>query len=316
MTAITRQASTARFPDGVQVKRYTPGDHASLVEALRGQQFLVLTLPAGGAADKHGLEVALVRAAAEAGVSYVMPNVYGPDPLNEAMMADVHLGAAAVAAKREVERLRETTGTGGLKWVMLATGFWYEWSLVGHGAVRFGCDLARRTMTFFDDGEAVITTSTWDQCGRALAALLALPWLRESGSHDENDKDKQVAVLDDWADRAVYISSFRVHQKDLFASALRVTGTTADEWTVRHENSQERWARAQARMTSSDADAATRLAAFSTQLYTRIFFPTGEGNHAARHGGLANAALGLPAEDMDAATREGLRLEALGKLSY
>lgn len=313
MTAITRQASTARFPDGVQVRRYTPGDHASLVEALRGQEFLVLTLPAGGAADKDGLEVALVRAAAEAGVSYVMPNVYGPDPLNEAMMADVHLGAAA--AKREVERLRETTGTGGLQWVMLATGFWYEWSLVGHGAVRFGCDLARRTMTFFDDGEAVITTSTWDQCGRALAALLALSWLRESSSSSHDDKG--VAVLDDWADRAVYISSFRVRQKDLFASALRVTGTAADDWTVRHEDSQERFARAQARMTGGDdVDAAARLAAFSTQLYTRIFFPTGEGDHATRQGGLANAALGLPAEDMDAATREGLRLEALGKLSY
>lgn len=165
-------------------------------------------------------------------------------------------------------------------------------------------------MTFFDDGEEKITTSTWDQCGRALAALLSLPHLPEDENEDEDDDTTATATVDDWANRALYVSSFRVSQKDMFASALRVTGTSEADWRVEYVDSGERFARAQQRM----HDAETRLEAFSTQMYTRIFFPTGEGDHSRL--GLANAALGLPDEDLDEAIREGLRLEKMGKLTY
>lgn len=301
VTAITRQESKAQFPAGVQVKRYTPDDPASLVDALRDQQFLIITLPGAGA-QTQGLELALVRAAAEAGVPYVMPNAYGPDPMNETMMKQILVGFPFFEAKAEIEKLGKS------KWVVLATGFWYEWSLVGQGAHRFGCDLEKRTMTFFDDGEEKITTSTWDQCGRALAAYLSLPML----PHDEAAAadDSQSPTVDTWANRALYIKSFRVSQRDMFASALRVTGTTEADWTVTHVDSQERFAAAQKKM----QDPATRFEGFSEQMYTRIFFPTGEGDHEKL--GVANAALGLPEEDIDASTKEGLRLVKTGVLSY
>lgn len=312
VTALTRQDSQAQFPAGVHVARYTPDDPASLERALHNQQFLVITLPSGGisadaAAQAHALHLALVRAAAAAGVPYVMPNAYGPDPLNEAMMRQVLIGDAFGQVKAEVERL------GVSKWVVLATGFWYEWSLVGDGAHRFGCDFAARTMTFFDDGAEKITTTTWDQCGRALAAYLSLPMLPHD---DDDDKAKADAsststpTVDTWANRAIYIKSFRVSQQDLFASAQRVTGTTAADWSVTHVASQARVAAAQHKLQTP----ATQFEGFSELLYTRIFFPTGEGDHARR--GLANAALGLPEEDMDAATEEGLRLVQTGVLVY
>lgn len=296
MTALTRKESKAQFPDGVQVKTYVSGDHASTVAALQGQEFLVITLPAVNP-QAHGAEKALIRAAADAGVPYVMPNAYGPDPLNEAMWKSIMAGVPFPKAKHEIE----TLGTS--KWIVLAMGFWYEWSLVGMGAYRFGCDSDTRTMTFFDDGNEKITTSTWDQSGRALAALLALPRLPQ----DEHDT---APALDHWANKAVYVKSFRVSQRDMFASAKRVTGTTDADWTIVSEDSRARFARAQKQM----EDPASRGTAFSTQLYTRIFFPTGEGDHT--RNGLANAALGLPEEDIDEATREGFRLHKEGKLIY
>lgn len=296
ITAISRKESKAQFPAGVQVKTYTPGDHASLVAALQGQEFLVITLPGGGV-QTNGLEPALVRAAAEARVPYVMPNAFGPDPLNEPMMRQILIGNPFFEARAEIERC------GVSSWVVLATGFWYEWSLVGDGAHRFGCDLARRRMTFFDDGGEKITTTTWDQCGRALAALLALPRL-------PRDAADAGPAVDDWAGRAVRVASFRVSQRDLLASAQRVTGTADADWAVEHVSSRERFARAQAKM----RDPATRLEGFAEQMYTRVFFPTGEGDQARL--GLANEALGLPEEDLDEATREGLRLGQTGVLSY
>lgn len=126
VTAITRKESKARFPDGVQVRRYVTGDHASLVDALRGQQFLVITLPARS--SDPGLETALIRAAGDAGVEYVMPNAYGPDPLNEAMMRPIRIGLPFYEAWHEIETRGQS------KWIALATGFWYEWSLAGMGA--------------------------------------------------------------------------------------------------------------------------------------------------------------------------------------
>lgn len=158
-------------------------------------------------------------------------------------------------------------------------------------------------MVFFDGGEEKITTATWDQCGRAVAGLLGLRVLRE----DEGDRDKGQPALEDWADGVVYIASFRVSQKDMFESVKRVTGTMDEDWKITYVDSAKRYEEAVEKMKKGD------YVAFSLQLYTRIFFPTGEGD-VTKHG-LANAALGLPEEDMDEATKEGFRLEKLGLLS-
>jgi len=46
-------------------------------------------------------------------------------------------------------------------YIALSTGFWYEWSLAIPAA--YGLDFANRSMTFFDEGETKILTSTWPQ---------------------------------------------------------------------------------------------------------------------------------------------------------
>lgn len=292
ITALTRAGSTSEIQEGVRRVEVDYADEGALVNALQGQQFLIITLAGLIKADP---EKALINAAAKAGLPYVMPNSYTCDPLNETLNEQQHIGAPFVAAKAEIARL------GVSSWVALGSGFWYEWSLVGQGQYRFGCDIEHRTMVFFDDGEEKITTTTWDQCGRAMAALLSLKW------YPDDESDKEPAV-DNWANTAVYIASFRVSQKDMFDSVKRVTGTTDSDWKIEYVSSEKRYQQALEKMSKGD------LTGFSEQMYTRIFFPTGEGDHTKL--ALANKVLGLPEEDIDESTREGMRLDKLGMLSF
>ena len=187
-----------------------------------------------------------------------------------------------------------------MKWTSLACGFWYEFSL-GGTADRYGFDFHNRSIVYFDDGTTKIDTSTWLQCGRAVASFLSLKLLPE----DEADGSPAV---ENWANRVLHVSSFLVSQKDMFESVKRVTGTTDAEWTVTHESSEERFKQAVKDLQGGDFHGFVRL------LYTRVFFPESNGNFEARTG-LDNETLGLPKEDLDEATQEAIRLALNGQLS-
>ena len=93
-------------------------------------------------------------------------------------------------------------------------------------------------MTFIDDGKTKINTSTWEQCGRAVAKLFSLPIYPE----DEHDKS---LTISHWKNDAVHIQSFFVNQQDMFASMLRVTGDKESDWTIEYQNAQERYKQGQ-----------------------------------------------------------------------
>lgn len=86
VTAITRSDSQSKLPEGVAVKKVDYDNPEALVEALRGQHALVITL--GGQAPKE-TEQALVKAAGEAGVPWILPNEWAPDTANEALIKDI-----------------------------------------------------------------------------------------------------------------------------------------------------------------------------------------------------------------------------------
>jgi hypothetical protein len=90
----------------------------------------------------------------------------------------------------------------------------------------------------FDDGNVAINTSTWPQCGRAIANLLSLKELPD----EETDWSP---TLSQFRNGSIYISSFRLSQGDMFESVKRVTGTTDADWTspTRAPNSAGRMAR-------------------------------------------------------------------------
>jgi hypothetical protein len=283
ITAVTRPNSTSSIPEGVNLIKADYTDHAALVSAFKGQQFLIITMAVFAPADTHAN---LVKAAGEARVPYIMPNWYGGDPRNAEMAKEAHLGNKAAEFKTQIEEA-------GAKHFFLACGFWYEFSL-GGGEERYGFDFAKKSLVLFDEGEVKINTTTWPQCGRAVAGLLSLKELPE----DEHDKTPTLSQL---GNKTIYTSSFRINQKEMFESVKRVTGTKDEDWTITKEPSATRYESAVADMKKRD------VKGFVRQLYTRAFFPGRSGDYESVCG-LHNDVLGLPKEDLDAATKEGIRM--------
>lgn len=174
----------------------------------------------------------------------------------------------------------------------MACGFWYEFSL-GGSADRYGFDFKKRSITFFDDGNKKINTSTFAQCGRAIAAFLSLPLLRQ----DEYDNSPSIS---DWDNDVFRISSFLVSQKDMFESVKRVTGTTDSQWEISYENSTDRYNNGVEAWNEGD------IGGFVRYMYTAVFFPNSGGDYSTLKG-LQNDVLGLPEEDLDEATKVGIR---------
>ena len=88
ITAITRVDSQSKLPEGVISKKVDYDKQETLVEALRGQDALVITL--SGHTPKE-TESQLIDAAGEAGVPWILPNEWSPDTTNEALVKDVFI---------------------------------------------------------------------------------------------------------------------------------------------------------------------------------------------------------------------------------
>jgi len=286
--AITRAGSTNKIPEGVHVKTVDYDDQLSLVEALKGQDALIITMAVTAPPDQQSK---LIEAAAAANVPWVIPNEFGGDGLNEEAGKDILIGPPKKAVRDHIEKLGKSS------WIGIACGFWYEFSL-GGGPYRYGFDFKKRTVTFFDDGTARFNTSTWPQTGRSVANLLGLKVLRD----DENDKS---ACLADFRNKFVYVSSFTINQKEMFDSVLRVTGTRANDWKVSHVPVKEWYQEGVKELQSGN-----RMG-FAKLLYARQFFPDLAGYFEASRG-LDNDRLGLPKENLDEFTKVGVHLAESG----
>ncbi|KAI0129652.1 CipA protein [Xylariales sp. AK1849] len=282
VTAITRIDSDSAIPEGVKVAKVNYDDHSTLVDALKGQEVLIITMSVQAPKDQQSK---LVEAAAEAGVPWILPNEWGGDQTNESLSNDIFLGPASRANRKHIEDLGKSS------WIGIASNFWYEYSL-GGTADRYGFDFKTRSVVFFDDGKVPINTTTWPQSGKAVANLLALK------TYPDGDDDKST-TLSSFKNKFVYISSFCVSQQDMFESVLRVTKTKPGDWKISHENSQERYQNGVEMMREGN------LLGFVRAMYTRMFFPDGSGVYETTKG-LQNEVLGLQKEDLDEYTKIGI----------
>lgn len=280
VTAISRPDSKSVLPEGIKVARASTDDHAALVSALKGQDALIITLAVTAPPDTSEK---LIRAAADAGVAYLLPNEWGPDTQVEDVVRDVPSFAKGPEARKLIQQL------GVSQCLSVSTGFWYEWSLAIPAS--FGFDFSSQTATFFDDGSTPLSTSTWPQVGRAVAALLSLPIKAEGGDSER--------CLEHFKDGHVYVNSFTLTQADMLASVLRVTGDKPEDWTVTREPARERYSKACEAVQNGERIAYVR------QMYTRIFFDDGNGNFEKTRG-VANGILDLPREDLDEATARAI----------
>jgi hypothetical protein len=159
----------------------------------------------------------LISAAKEAGVQWILPSEYGTDHTDRPDVgSETRLGPPALA-------IRQAITEAGLNFVSISCGMWYEYAFGDH--TRFGLDLKKREVTMYGEGSTQITTSTWAQCGRAVAALLSIP-IEPEGTQ------KAQTTLSQFCNKSAYIGSFYVSQKEIFASVLRSTGTSEADWTV------------------------------------------------------------------------------------
>ncbi|KAG6995601.1 hypothetical protein G7Y79_00044g080720 [Physcia stellaris] len=293
VTAITRSSSTNKLPEGVEIARvnYDGDDDADLVEALKEQQVLIITMSVTAPKDTISK---LVRAAAKAGVPYILPNWFGHDAANDALCKDSFLSSSRDNICAEIKSL------GVSSYLLLCCNFWYEFSL-GGGPDRFGFDFQKRSFILFDEGNVVINTSTWPQCGRAIANLLSLKELPE----DVNDASP---TLSQFRNGAIYISSFRLSQQDMFLVVKRVTGTTDSDWTITNESAERRWEDGQTALQQGN------WGAFTKMLYSRMFFANDDGNYESTRG-LHNDLLGLPVEDLDQFTSVAVRMGEQGEVA-
>jgi hypothetical protein len=275
ITVLSRTTSTETFPTGVAVKKvdYTSDD--SIASALRGQDFLVITLSATAPPDTHPR---IINAAAAAGVKYILPNHFGyalKDDRPSKLPIDPLLNF-----ERYVDDVRAVSSQG-VDFVTIACGFWYEWSL-GMAPEFFGFDIANRKVTFYDDGKKKINTSTWKQCGEAIAKVLG-------GS------------LEKYANKAVYVSSFLVSQRDMLDSLHRVLGTTDGDWEIKNQDSKERYEEGLQQMKAGE-----RIG-FAKLMYAKGFYEGGRGDYETGWG-LDNEDLGLEKEELDDATRRTVKM--------
>lgn len=284
VTALVREGFQGELPEGVKTAPISYDNEESLVAALQGQQFLVITLSVRAPPDSH---TKLVNAAAKAGVPFVMPNSYGFDVTSKFWIEDSQYGAQAAERAREVER------AGVSSWIWMACGFWYEWSLA-MGDCWYGFDIKQRKVTFYDDGKTVINTSTWDQCARALAALLKLKVLPD----DENDKS---ATISDWKNKPLYISSFSACQRDMLDSIHRVIGTTDKDWDIQFQPSEARYKQGLEELQKG------QTTGYAKSMYAHAFFPHGD-SHYEKTKGLDNSKLNLPKEDLDEITKNAIEM--------
>ena len=285
VTAISRPDSTNKFASGIEIKHVDYDDPSSIVEALRGQDVLIITMAVTAPQDT---EKKLLEAAAAAGVPWVLPNEWGFDAGGDADLAtDTLIREQKKATRAMVEKMGRSW------WIALVCGFWYEFSLAGQPE-RYGFDFKNRKVTLFDEGTAPINTSTWEQCGRAVASLLSLKVLPDD-EHDES------LCLSKFKNAPVYISSFHVSQRDMLDSVIRVTGTSEKDWQVSHEDSKQRYQDGHNELKQGN------MMGFAKLLYTRIFYPDGTGSFQSRVT-LHNDGLGLPKEDLDTCTKKAVQM--------
>ncbi|KAI4718932.1 NAD(P)-binding protein [Aureobasidium sp. EXF-10727] len=281
ITALTRKGRKLSLPSNVNVIEVDYTSIEALTTALHGQDFLMITLSVTTPPSVHSN---LVSAAAAAGIKYIMPNAYGFNFNSPALIRDIPAASMTQKNLSQIEAL-------GMQHFSLVCSFWYEWSL-GVGQL-YGINLQEKTATFFDDGKTVINTSTWKQCGRAVARTLSLP----------------LEQLQKYANTSFYVSSFRVSQREMLDSVHRVLGTSDKDWSISYETTKHRYEK------GNEDSANGNPMGYAQAMYARVFFPDGSGDYETSRG-LDNEVLGLQQEDLDEATRRTVEMVQSGWNPY
>ncbi|KAK5940606.1 hypothetical protein PMZ80_007023 [Knufia obscura] len=204
VSALTRTTSKSTFPEGVTAVRtdYTP---ESLIESFRGQDIVISTLSTSSLGD----EMAIAKAAVEAGVKRFLPAELGMDTSTELCLK---ISPCVFLKQDIIKYLKEHEDK--ISWTGVFCGLWIDFSLKTPDWPHWS--LKDRTFTTFNDGNVPFETSTLDTAARAIVGTI-LP------EHIESTKNQYIHVHS-----AVYTPN------QLFGYLKKYTNTTDADWKIKH----------------------------------------------------------------------------------
>ena len=141
-----------------------------------------------------------------------------------------------------------------------------------------------RTATLYDRGLTPFNTTTLPTAALAVSRLLSLP----------------SETLDKFGNRFVYVSSFRISQRDILSSVQRVTSTTDEDWKIEYADTQAWMDEGREKMSKGDFSGAVSL------VYGNVL-REGNGGDYEMTRGMSNATLGLEEEKLDEVVQRTLK---------
>ncbi|RKL38960.1 hypothetical protein BFJ72_g7090 [Fusarium proliferatum] len=185
ITAVQRIEATSKFPPQVIVKCGDLKDESFLANTFQGHDAVVLMPPL---THLVSLQESAVRAAAKAGVRYILPAEFGPDPFASKLIEDNQL----LQDKKKIRDLIEELGVS--SWISVAVG------------------------PFLDMN---IKSGLWGiDTGQATAAVLSLPGRN----------------LSRYENKAFYVPSFHLSQKELLLAVQKARGTADQDWEIDYQD--------------------------------------------------------------------------------
>lgn len=208
ITAIQRIEATSTFPPEVVIKSDDLKDESFLTSAFQGQDVVVLVPPLP---ELVTLQEPAVRAAAKAGVPYILPAEFGPDPFVTRLIEENQL----LQDKKKIRDLNEELGVS--SWISVVVGSFLDMNIISG---LWGIDVENRKATIWTGAVGKINTLSVAQTGQATAAVLSLP---------EQD-------LSRYENKAFYVPSFHLTQKELLQTAQKATGTADQDWEIDYQD--------------------------------------------------------------------------------
>ncbi|KAI1049692.1 hypothetical protein LB505_011849 [Fusarium chuoi] len=208
ITAVQRIEATSKFPSEVIVKCGDLTDESFLASTFQGHDAVVLMLPLPHLVS---LQESAVRAAAKAGVRYILPAEFGPDPFAPKLIEDNQL----LQDKKKIRDLIEELGVS--SWISVAVGPFLDMNIKSG---LWGIDVEKRKAAIWTGAVGKVNTSSVAHTGQATAAVLSLP-----------GRD-----LSRYKNKAFYVPSFHLSQKELLLAVQKVTGTADQDWDIDYQD--------------------------------------------------------------------------------
>ncbi|PVH78166.1 NAD(P)-binding protein [Cadophora sp. DSE1049] len=275
ITAISRSGSESTLPtdSSVTIKQGDYSSAAFLADAFTGIEAVVFCLHHTSVPD---LEIKLIDGAAAAGVKWILPTEFGHDSGNAELTRVGIVNAKKAGPRKRIEELAEKYPE--LKWIGIINNPWFDFAMKRN---MFLIDPKNKTANFLSGGTAKFNTTMMSTTALAIARLLSLPVVSNGG-----------AALSDYGNKFVYISSFRVSQRDILDSVQRATGSSDADWTITHTDVQDFIDEGPAKLAKGDMTAVLNLLIGSLA-------KEGLGGDYESTKGLSNAVLDLPKENLD-----------------